>query len=204
MRNLLFTLFLTCVAFISEAQNSIIISQPEYRILFRNYDNKIECLTSTRDSVYISPKNPNDAQITFVKGSDKSNDFFIVQPKVIGSLILDFHSVVAGEDKIIESREYRIKVFPKPELQTSHLSKSTDNIIEVAYPSYFPIPKEILVLGGSVIFDDNTEFVFSGNQIPSTYISKLKSGSKVVVSITVREKESSSPSVLNAVLTVFD
>jgi len=204
MRSSLFSLVLVCVAINCKAQNSIVVSQPEYRIMFTNYYNKIECLTSSRDSVYISSKNPNDAQITFVKGSDKSNDFFIVKPRVTGSLVLDFHSVVAGEDKVIESREYSIKVFPKPELQTSHLSKSTDNIIEVAYPSYFPIPKEILVLGGSVIFDDNTEFVFSGNQIPSTYISKLKSGSKVVVSITVREKESSSPSVLNAVLTVFD
>jgi len=95
MRKSLFTLFITCVAFISEAQNSIIVSQPEYRILFKNYDNKIECLTSSRDSVYISPKKPNDAQITFVKGSDKSNDFFIVNPTVTGSLVLDFHSVIA-------------------------------------------------------------------------------------------------------------
>ncbi len=204
MRKSLFTLFLTCVAFISQAQNSIIVSQPEYRILFKNYDNKIECMSSSRDSVYVSPKNPNDAQITFVKGSDKSNDFFIVKPTVTGSLVLDFHNVVVGEDKVVESREYIIKVFPKPELQTTHLSKSTDNFIEVAYPSYFPIPKEILVLGGAVILDDKTELVFSGNQIPSTYISKVKNGSKVAISLKVKEKGSSYPSVLNSVLTVFD
>ena len=204
MRKSLFTLFLTCVAFISQAQNSIIVSQPEYRILFKNYDNKIECISSSRDSVYISSKNPNDAQITFVKGSDQSNDFFIVQPTVTGSLVLDFHSVIAGEDKVVESREYIIKVFPKPELQTTHLSKSTDNVIEVAYPIYFPIPKEILVLGGSVMLDDNTELSFIGNQIPPTYFSKLKSGSKVAISLKVKEKGSSYPSVLNAVLTVFD
>jgi hypothetical protein len=204
MRKSLFTLFITCVAFISQAQNSIIISQPEYRILFKNYDNKIECMSKNRDSVYISPKKPNDAQITFVEGSDQSNDFFIVKPTVTGSLVLDFHNVIAGEDKVVESREYIIKVFPKPELQTTHLSKSTDNVIEVSYPGYFPIPKEILVLGGSVMLDDNTELSFIGNQIPPAYFSKLKSGSKVMVSITVREKESSHPSVLNSVLTVFE
>lgn len=204
MRKSLFCLVLVCIAFISKAQNSIIVSQPEYRILFRNYDNKIECMSNNRDSVYISPKNSNDAQITFIEGSDQSNDFFIVKPTVTGSLVLDFHNVVAGEDKVVESREYSIKVFPKPELQTTHLSKSTDNIIEVAYPIYFPIPKEILVLGGSVILDDKTEFVFSGNQIPPTYFSKLKSGSKVAISLKVKEKGSSHTSVLNSVLTVFD
>ncbi len=204
MRKSLFCLVLVCIAFISQAQNSVIVSQPEYRILFKNYDNKIECMSSSQDSVYVSPKTPNDAQITFAKGSDQSNDFFIVKPTVTGSLVLDFHSVVAGEDKVVESREYIIKVFPKPELQTTHLSKTTDNIIEVAYPIYFPIPKEILVLGGSVMLDDNTELSFIGNQIPPTYFSNLKSGSKVMVSITVREKESSHPSVLNSVLTVFD
>lgn len=185
------------------SQQKILVSQPEYRVMYAHYDNKIECLSYVSDSIYITTKNPSDAQILFVKDRLVSNPYFIVRPLIHDSLILDFHTITGGVDEIIESEEFSVKIFPKPEVQNGFLSKSYVNDIEIAYPTYFPIKKEFSVIGGTCVIKD-TEYPFIGNRIPGNLLSKAKNGSKVIIEVTIKIEGEASPILITSALSVAD
>jgi hypothetical protein len=203
MRKILLNTLMVCLTYSFSAQQKIVVSQPEYRVLYRNYDNKIECLSNESDSIYIATKNPSDAQILFVKDGFSSESYFIVRPLIQNSLILDFHTITNGVDNIVESEEFSVKLFPNPELQNSFLSKSNVNEIEVAYPMFFPIKAEFIVLGGRVIIKD-TEYLYTGNRVPGSLLSKVKSGSNVLLEVTIKRKGQASPTMIKSVISVTD
>jgi hypothetical protein len=203
MRRILLNTLMMSLTYSFYSQQKILVSQPEYRVLYTHYDNKIECLSNVSDSIYISTKNPSDAQILFVKDRLGSDPYFIVRPLIHDSLILDFHTITGGVDEIIESEEFSVKIFPKPEVQNGFLSKSYVNEIEIAYPTYFPIKKEFSVIGGICVIKD-TEYPFIGNRIPGNLLSKAKNGSKVIIEVTIKIEGEASPILITSALSVAD
>ncbi len=194
---------MVCLTYSFNAQQKIVVSQPEYRVLYTQYDNKIECLSNVSDSVYITTKNPSDAKVLFVKEGIDSKGYFVVRPLIYDSLTLEFHAVKEGKDEIIDTQQFTVMMFPTPEIQNSYISKSSVTEIEVAYPMFFPIKEEFIVIGGRVIIKD-TEYPYTGNRVPGSLFSKVKSGSKVLIEVIVKRKGQASPDAIKSVIPVTD
>lgn len=180
-------LFVLCLSAINSffAQENVVIAQPEYNILFANYNNKIECHSSEVDSVDIKTKNPTEVEI-LKKTDENSNPFFVVRPQGVPEITLDFFGYKNGKSHLIKSIVYKVRVYPKAEVSNLFLSKGKSNNIELSYPTYFPISTSFTVYGGAIQYNGE-KLVFSGDVVPASLISKINNGEKVILEVSYRE-----------------
>ena len=176
---------MVCLTYSFCAQQKIVVSQPEYRILYTHYDNKIECLSTDDDSISVETKNPTEVEI-LKKTDENSNPFFVVRPQRVPEITLDFYGYKNGKSHLIKSIVYQVRVYPKAEVTNVFLSKGNSNKLEMSYPMYFPITASFTILGGAIKYKGEN-LVFSGDTIPPTLIFKIKNGEKVGIQVTYRE-----------------
>lgn len=197
-------LFVLCLSAINSifAQENVVIAQPEYNILFANYNNKIECHSSEVDSVDIQTKNPTEVEI-LKKTDENSNPFFVVRPQGVPEITLDFYGYKNGKSHLIKSIVYKVRVYPKADVSNLFLSKGKSNNIELSYPTYFPISTSFTVYGGAIQYNGE-KLVFSGDVVPASLISKINNGEKVIMEVSYREMGKPNFNTVVVVLPVQD
>jgi hypothetical protein len=167
------------------AQSKVVIAQPEYNILFANYNNIIECLSTEDDSISVETKNPTGVEI-LRKTDENSIQFFVVRPQGVPEITLDFFGYKNGKSHLIKSIVYQVRVYPKAEVSNLFLSKSKSNKIEMSYPTFFPISTSFTIYGGAIEYKGE-KLVFSGDIAPASLISKINNGEKVILEVSYRE-----------------
>lgn len=185
------------------AQSNLNIGLTDYNIMFRSYDNKLQCSVDGVDSVYI--KSPDGkAKVSFEIDQLTGQKYFIINPTHSPTINLEVHTIKNGQDEVYATRTYHVKMYPKPELDNPGLSKSNPNELEVSYPMYYPIKTEFEIIGGELEFG-GTALSFIGSTLPSDFLKTVKKGEKVALTVKYKVKgQSKNDGSLSAVLTVFD
>ena len=199
-----FVLFVLNLLMIStiHAQSKVVVAQPEYNILFANYNNKIECLSTDNDSISVETKNPTEVEI-LKKTDENSNPFFVVRPQGVPEITLDFYGFKNGKSHLIKSIVYQVRVYPKAEVSNLFLTKGKSNNIELSYPAYFPISTSFTIYGGAIQYNGEN-LVFSGDIVPASLISKINNGEKAILEVSYREMGKPNFNTVFVVLPVQD
>ena len=158
------------------------LEMPEYRVLYRGYDNKIVPAASGVVSCELGVTGCTKVQTT-INGSKG----YILKP---GNGVKSVTVTLTGKDAKGKSLpfgkwEYKVKPFPKPVVKSSTISKTTGVKIMVGLSEDSPlIPPAFQVLNVEVIGFDGP--VFPGVNVPGTPVAKIKVGKTVAVNVTVK------------------
>lgn len=198
----LITSFFILFGFQVCSQSNLVVGLTDYNIMFRAYDNKLQCQIDGVDSVYIkSPEGKSD--VSFEIDQLTGQKYFIIRPNSSPSVDLEIHAIKNGRDVIYATRTYYVKAYPKPNLINSVLSKSSPTELDINYSDYFPINTKFEILGGEVETGD-ISLSFTGSVIPTDLLKKLKKGDHVALTIRYRKKGVSETNVLQTTMTIVD
>lgn len=185
------------------SQSNLNIGLTDYNVVFKDYFNKLQCSVDGVDSVYI--KSPDGkTKVSFEIDQLTGQKYFIINPTHTPTINLEVHTIKNGQDEVYATRTYYVKMYPKPELINSALSKSNPNVLEVSYPTYFPIKTEFEIVGGELAFG-STSISFEGSTVPSDFLKTLKNGENVVLTVKYKSSgHSKNTNSISSLLTVFD
>ena len=106
-----------------------------------------------------------------------------------------------GKSKSFGKFKYKVKPFPKAQLQGTTISKTTGFKAVVSLGADSPFTGVTFqVIGGSVILG-NEEITFSGDRVPAAAIAKIKAGKRVAIDVTYK-RTGGSPEIASGVLKV--
>lgn len=199
---ILITLILS--SFHVTCQTQAVIGQPEMRMLYVGYPNIIECAMMDVDSTYISC-NSEEVSIlpsTYGIGISQNACFEIHIYQLIQNVELEVHAIKNGQDYLVSKEAFKVRAFPIPSIQNTTISHTTGASIHVSLGPDCPFTNSAYEVMGGEVTSEDASVVFSGNHIPSSAISQLKPGKKVVIEITCRNLKTSGSFVCSSVLTV--
>lgn len=184
-----------------KAQGSI--SLPEMAVLYRGWTNKVVPVVAgaVSSSINVSGGSATKASWTDAEGN-RFDGYYV---NVTGTS--KFVSIaLSGKDKDGKSKsfgsfKYKVKPFPKAQLQGTTISKTTGFKAVVSLGADSPFTGvSFQVIGGSVIMG-NEEIAFNGDRVPAEAIAKIKAGKRVAIDVTYR-RVGGSPEVASGVLKV--
>jgi ribosomal 50S subunit-associated protein YjgA (DUF615 family) len=169
-----------------KAQGSI--SLPEMSVLYKGWNNKVVPVVAGAVSSSITVDGGSATKATWTDESGNRYEGYYVT--VTGAS--KFVTIgLNGKDKDGKTKsfgkfKYKVKPFPKAQLQGTTISKTTGFKAVVSLGADSPFTGvNFTVVGGSVVMG-NDEVSFSGDRIPATAIAKIKAGKRVAVDVTYK------------------
>lgn len=186
------------------AQSQAVIGLPEFKFLYANYHNKLECSMSDADSTYISI--PSDqASVTpssYTYGFYENSCFDVWVLPNVKKVEVAVHAIKNGQDFIISKEIFQVKAIPSARLYGTTFSLTTGFKAVVGFGPDCPLTNvKFNVIGGEVLAGNNS-ISFSGAIIPSSIISDLKPGTKIGVEIMYRIEGQSMVNLASSMLTI--
>lgn len=204
MKAILFSIF-TIVLTTSLIAQSGAIALPEMNILYRGWNNKIvpmipfneelilELDGATADTATWTDAYGNNFKGYYVKVSSSAN---VVTIRVNGK----------SENGTIQNHgvfKYKVKAFPKAQLQGTSISKAYGFRAVVSMGPDSPFTGvSFNVIGGQIMVGNEMPEMFSGNIIPASLIENAKPGQNVAIEITYRRSGSTVNNVASCLLKV--
>jgi hypothetical protein len=186
---------------IVKAQGSI--SLPEMSVLYKGWNNKVVPVVAGAVSSSITVEGGTATKASWTDADGNRYDGYYVN--VTGSS--KFVTIgLNGKDKDGKSKsfgkfKYKVKPFPKAQLQGTTISKTTGFKAVVSLGADSPFTGVTFqVIGGSVILG-NEEITFSGDRVPAAAIAKIKAGKRVAIDVTYK-RTGGSPEIASGVLKV--
>jgi ribosomal 50S subunit-associated protein YjgA (DUF615 family) len=186
---------------IVKAQGSI--SLPEMSVLYKGWNNKVVPVVAGAVSSSISVEGGTATKASWTDADGNKYDGYYVN--VTGAS--KFVTIgLNGKDKDGKSKsfgkfKYKVKPFPKAQLQGTTISKTTGFKAVVSLGADSPFTGVTFqVIGGSVILG-NEEITFSGDRVPAAAIAKIKAGKRVAIDVTYK-RTGGSPEIASGVLKV--
>jgi hypothetical protein len=186
------------------AQSQAVIGLPEYKFLYANYNNKLECSRSDADSTYISI--PSDqASVTPSSYTYLFNENSCFDVRVLPNVKrveVEVHAIKNEQDFIVLKEMYAVKAIPSARIYGTTFSRTMGFTSIVGFGPDCPLTNvKFTVLGGR-IFSGNNSYAFTESYIPSTIFPELKPGTKIAVELMYRIEGQSSVNVTSSILTV--
>ena len=186
---------------IVKAQGSI--SLPEMSVLYKGWNNKVVPVVAGAVSSSISVEGGTATKASWTDAEGNRYDGYYVN--VTGSS--KFITIALnGKDKDGKSKsfgkfKYKVKPFPKAQLQGTTISKTTGFKAVVSLGADSPFTGVTFqVIGGSVILG-NEEITFSGDRVPAAAIAKIKAGKRVAIDVTYK-RTGGSPEIASGIFKV--
>ena len=186
---------------IVKAQGSI--SLPEMSVLYKGWNNKVVPVVAGAVSSSIIVEGGTATKASWTDAEGNRYDGYYVN--VTGSS--KFITIALnGKDKDGKSKsfckfKYKVKPFPKAQLQGTTISKTTGFKAVVSLGADSPFTGVTFqVIGGSVILG-NEEITFSGDRVPAAAIAKIKAGKRVAIDVTYK-RTGGSPEIATGILKV--
>mgnify|MGYP000102789583 FL=1 len=186
---------------IVKAQGSI--SLPEMSVLYKGWNNKVVPVVAGAVSSSITVEGGTATKASWTDADGNRYEGYYVN--VTGSS--KFVTIgLNGKDKDGKSKsfgkfKYKVKPFPKAQLQGTTISKTTGFKAVVSLGADSPFTGVTFqVIGGSVILG-NEEITFSGDRVPAAAIAKIKAGKRVAIDVTYK-RTGGSPEIASGVLKV--
>lgn len=186
---------------IVKAQGSI--SLPEMSVLYKGWNNKVVPVVAGAVSSSISVEGGTATKASWTDAEGNKYDGYYVN--VTGAS--KFVTIgLNGKDKDGKTKsfgkfKYKVKPFPKAQLQGTTISKTTGFKAVVSLGADSPFTGVTFqVIGGSVILG-NEEITFSGDRVPAAAIAKIKAGKRVAIDVTYK-RTGGSPEIASGVLKV--
>jgi hypothetical protein len=169
-----------------KAQGSI--SLPEMSVLYKGWNNKVVPVVAgaVSSSITVDGGSATKASWTDADGN-KYDGYYVIVTGATKYVTIGLN----GKDKDGKSKsfgkfKYKVKPFPKAQLQGTTISKTTGFKAVVSLGADSPFTGvSFTVIGGSVVMG-NDEVPFSGDRIPAAAIAKIKAGKRVAVDVTYK------------------
>jgi len=169
-----------------KAQGSI--SLPEMSVLYKGWNNKVVPVVAgaVSSSITVDGGSATKASWTDADGN-KYEGYYVTVTGATKYVTIGLN----GKDKDGKSKsfgkfKYKVKPFPKAQLQGTTISKTTGFKAVVSLGADSPFTGvSFTVIGGSVVMG-NDEVPFSGDRIPAAAIAKIKAGKRVAVDVTYK------------------
>lgn len=186
------------------AQSQAVIGLPEFKFLYANYHNKLECTMSDADSTYIAvPSNQATVTTSTYRYEFNENSCFevYVLPNV-KRVEVEVHAIKNGQDFIVSKENFPVKAIPSARLYGTTFSLTTGFKAVVGFGPDCPLTNvKFNVIGGEVLAGNNS-IPFSGAIIPSSILPKLKPGTKIGVEIMYLIEGQSMVNLASSMLTI--
>jgi hypothetical protein len=189
------------IAPIVHAQNTkieSIISQPEYRVLYRNYDNKIIVMSSSGKVINVKAEGANIRS----QKIDGENGL-IIRPGGTNQCILV--ATIKDEKGIehLDTTNFIVRPFPSPIITTNFISKSNGVKINVSMPTdsfMAGIDFEVKAIELLAIKDG----AIDGNTIKESFLTSLKVGETIGIIVIAKNNYTGQMMTINGSLEVSD
>ncbi|MEN9700576.1 MAG: hypothetical protein RLZZ301_1774, partial [Bacteroidota bacterium] len=185
-----------------KAQGSI--SLPEMSVLYKGWNNKVVPVVAGAVSSSISVSGGTATKASWTDGDGNKYEGYYVN--ITGPAKFVTISL-SGKDKDGKSKsfgtfKYKVKPFPKAQLQGTTISKTTGFKAVVSLGPDSPFTGVgFTVIGGSVIMG-NDEINFTGDRVPASAIAKMKAGKRVAIDVTYKRTGGGGPEIASGVLKV--
>lgn len=184
-----------------KAQGSI--SLPEMSVLYKGWNNKVVPVVAgaVSSSITVDGGTATKASWTDADGN-RYEGYYVTVTGASKFVTIGLN----GKDKDGKSKsfgkfKYKVKPFPKAQLQGTTISKTTGFKAVVSLGADSPFTGvSFQVIGGSVIMG-NEEITFSGDRVPAAAIAKIKAGKRVAIDVTYK-RTGGSPEIASGVLKV--
>ncbi|MFM7006028.1 MAG: hypothetical protein ACKOWX_02115 [Flavobacteriales bacterium] len=186
---------------IVKAQGSI--SLPEMSVLYKGWNNKVVPVVAGAVSSSITVDGGSATKASWTDADGNRYEGYYVNVTGASKFVT---ISLNGKDKDGKSKsfgkfKYKVKPFPKAQLQGTTISKTTGFKAVVSLGADSPFTGvSFQVIGGSVIMG-NDEITFSGDRVPAAAIAKIKAGKRVAIDVTYK-RTGGSPEIASGVLKV--
>lgn len=186
---------------IVKAQGSI--SLPEMSVLYKGWNNKVVPVVAGAVSSSISVDGGTATKASWTDADGNKYDGYYVNVTGTAKFV---NITLNGKDKDGKTKsfgkfKYKVKPFPKAQLQGTTISKTTGFKAVVSLGPDSPFTGvSFTVIGGSVIMG-NDEIPFTGDRVPAAAIAKMKAGKRVAIDVTYK-RTGGSPEIASGVLKV--
>jgi hypothetical protein len=188
---------------IVKAQGSI--SLPEMSVLYKGWNNKVVPVVAGAVSSSIAVDGGTATKASWTDAEGNKYDGYYVNVTGAAKFVT---ITLNGKDKDGKSKsfgkfKYKVKPFPKAELQGTTISKTTGFKAVVSLGAGSPFTGVgFTVIGGSVIVG-NDEIPFSGDRVPASALAKVKAGKRVAVEVTYKRTGGGGPESASGFLKVI-
>jgi len=171
---------------IVKAQGSI--SLPEMAVLYKGWNNKVVPVVAGAVSSSISVEGGTATKASWTDESGNKYDGYFVNVTGTAKFV---NIALSGKDKDGKTKsfgkfKYKVKPFPKAQLQGATISKTTGFKAVVSLGPDSPFTGvSFTVVGGTVIVG-NDEIPFNGDRVPATAVAKMKAGKRVALDVTYK------------------
>ena len=161
------------------------VTLPEFSIMYRGYANKVTAIAGgSKGESTISVVGATSVASTFnVNGQNYKG--WLVKPGAGNSVTVTVNGKDSqGNSKAFGKFTYKVKPFPLPQVITTKISKSAGARLVVSLGPDCPIGNvNFAIKGGEVQVGDG--IAFSGGVIPGSSVSRVKTGKRVGITVTV-------------------
>lgn len=192
------SIFVAPILYAQDTKIQSIISQPEYRVLYRNYDNKV---IVTSGSGKVTGVQAEGANLTPQKINGENG--FIIRP--IGTNYSKIITTIRDENNK-EHRDttiFKVRPFPSPIITTSAISKSAGAKINVSLPTdsfLGGIDFEVKAIELLAIRDG----AIDGNIIKESLLTSVKVGETIGIIVFAKNNYTGQMMTINGSLVVTD
>lgn len=178
------------------------VTLPEFSIMYRGYANKVTAIAGgSKGESTISVVGASSVPSTFnVNGQNYKG--WLVKPGTGNTVTVTVNGKDSqGNSKAFGKFTYRVKPFPLPQVMTTKISKQAGARLVVSLGPDCPIGNvNFTIRGGEVQTGDGV--AFSGPVIPGSAVSKIKTGKRVGVTVTVVNSVTGKLESISGTLTV--
>lgn len=173
--------FVTVKGQVNRKESHVVIAQPEYNVLYRNYENKL--LFASQNGKLKDIKAVG-AVMTEEKMDGQMG--YIVIPD-LGSRKCSFITTVVGDDGVthVDTSDYTVRPFPRPYITNEFISKKGGGRIHVALSPDSPlngIEYEVIAID---VFGVDGGYC-SGDVIPPAFLTSFRTGDRVGFMATIK------------------
>lgn len=202
MKIIFFTLILISASFLSNAQQAT-ISLPEMSILYKGWDNKVIPSAGCNDSIILEV---SDGTATKAKWDvdGKEYDGFIVnitgQSKYVTLTVFEISK--DGQKLNRGNFKYKVKAFPRAQLQGTTISKTVGFQAVVSLGPDSPFTGVAYIVTGGKVIIGNETINFSGDRVPASVLEKVKPGKQVSIDVAYIRSDTGTHHIASGVMTV--
>jgi hypothetical protein len=166
---------------VNQIESHVVIAQPEYNVLYRNYENKL--LFASQNGKL---KDIKAVGAAMTKENMDGQIGYIVIPDQ-GSRKCSFITTVVGDDGVthVDTSHYKVRPFPQPYITNEMISKTGGGRIHVALSPDSPlngIEYEVIAID---VFGVNGGYC-SGDVIPPAFLASFRSRDRVGFMVTAK------------------
>jgi len=194
-----------CLAFLSfnllaNAQGAI--SFPEFAILYSGYQNKIEIGCSGMETCEISLTGGTATKSSWTDQFGITHSGYIVSVKSgVSKVSITLSGInFKGQRVIVGTYQYKVKPFPKPEVTTTTISKTSAGLIVKLYVGSNSPFTGILYTVNSVKIDD---VIYQDGIVPSSAVANYKVGDLFPIEVSF-SRNGQENEIISSILTVVE